>query len=359
MDRRRFLQFGGAATLGAVLVGTRTSSAAAKTSGSLKSQFDLAAKEYKVPVALLLAMGYVNTTWEMPPPSASPYRNGDIHGRGAYGIMQLLQNPSRDTLARAASLTGLSEEKLKSSRAANVRRGAAVLSDIVGKSKPKDLNGWQYAVADYGDTDLYTIEVYQTLKAGASATISTGEHLVLAPQDVEVPQIFIAQGKADSRSAVWRPAYWNGAKRCVNSYNYCQASRGAAQINFIVVHTAQGSYSGTLGWFQDPRAKVSVHYVVGKRGEVAQCLHNADIAYHAGNWWYNKHSIGIELEGYASQRKTDREYRASAKLAAYLVRRFDIPSDGQHIIPHRRIVATRCPGKFEFDRYLRLIRRFR
>ena len=45
---------------------------------------------------------------------------GDIHGRGAYGIMQLVQNPWEDTLGRSASLTGLSEAKLKTERAANV-----------------------------------------------------------------------------------------------------------------------------------------------------------------------------------------------------------------------------------------------
>jgi hypothetical protein len=35
----------------------------------------------------------------MPPPSASAYRKGDPKGRGDYGIMQLTQNPSRNTLA--------------------------------------------------------------------------------------------------------------------------------------------------------------------------------------------------------------------------------------------------------------------
>src|SRR3712207_1596670 len=61
--------------------------------------------------------------------------------------MQLLHNPSRDTLGRAASLTGLSEEELKSDRAANVRCGAAVLTDIQGANRPAELNGWQEAVA--------------------------------------------------------------------------------------------------------------------------------------------------------------------------------------------------------------------
>jgi hypothetical protein len=65
---------------------------------------------------LLLAMGYYNTLWEMPPPSASAYRQGDPEGRGDYGIMQLTQNPSRNTLGKAAKLTGFSEAQLKNDR---------------------------------------------------------------------------------------------------------------------------------------------------------------------------------------------------------------------------------------------------
>ena len=44
---------------------------------SLAGEFDQASREYGVPRDLLLAMGYVNTRWEMPPPSASDYESGD------------------------------------------------------------------------------------------------------------------------------------------------------------------------------------------------------------------------------------------------------------------------------------------
>ena len=97
-----------------------------------------------------MAMGYVNTLWEMPPPDACDYVPGDIHGRGAYGIMQLVQNPWEDTLGRSASLTGFSEAKLKTDRAANVLGGAAVLAGIVGNDRNSDLNVWYEAVAEYG-----------------------------------------------------------------------------------------------------------------------------------------------------------------------------------------------------------------
>jgi hypothetical protein len=73
--------------------------------GSLDAEFEAAAKKYEVPKELLLAMGYVNTRWEMPAPEVSDYEEaepgeGAPEARGSYGIMQLVQNPSEDTLAR-------------------------------------------------------------------------------------------------------------------------------------------------------------------------------------------------------------------------------------------------------------------
>jgi hypothetical protein len=356
MKRSDFLRLGGAGLAGAVLLGTAGATGSrvlAHPGPSLEAEFRFAAAKYKVPKELLMAMGYVNTLWEMPPQEASDYVPGDLHGRGTYGIMQLVQTPWEDTLGRAAALTGLSRERLKTERAANVWGGAAVLADIVGKDKPSELDGWYEAVVEYGGGDLYAQEVFETLKSGASATISTGERLTLAPQDVEVPQLYTAQrGGADYRRAVWRPAHRG---------NYTQRNRGAAEIDYIVIHIAQGSYSGTISWFNNPRANVSAHYVVGRTGRVAQCVHNEDVAWHAGNWRYNKKSIGIEHAGYAGHRWTGRMYHSSARLSAYLSRRFNIPLN-RHIMGHRAVpgVATRCPGPF-FDRgrYLRLVRRYK
>ena len=352
MNRRGFLRFGGAGLASAVLLGTAGSRVLARTGPSLKAEFKAAATEYSVPQELLLAMGYVNTLWEMPPPDASDYVEGDPEGRGAYGIMQLVRNPVQDTLGRAASLTGLSVEELKTSRAANVRGGAAVLADIQGVNRPADLDGWREAAAAYGDTDLYAVEVYETLKTGASATISTGERLQLSPQAVEIPLIDIAGARADYRHATWHKA---------NDGNLTDSHRGAKDIDIIVVHVAQGSYAGTIKWFERARSNVSAHYVVSRGGKVAQCVRDEDIAWHAGNWPYNKRSIGIEHEGYASEPKTARQYRSSARLAAYLSRRLGIPVDRHHIIGHRDVpgVNTACPGRFDFARYLRLIKTYR
>ncbi len=64
------------------------------------------------------------------------FDSADMHGRGAYGLMQLEQNPSKNTLGRAASLTGLSEKEIKTGRSANVEGRATVLSDLAGPDGP-------------------------------------------------------------------------------------------------------------------------------------------------------------------------------------------------------------------------------
>jgi hypothetical protein len=81
MDRRDFLRLGGAGLAGAglagaALLGTAGGRVLARTASSLEAQFETAARKYRVPVELLLAMGYYNTLWEMPPPSASVYLKG-------------------------------------------------------------------------------------------------------------------------------------------------------------------------------------------------------------------------------------------------------------------------------------------
>jgi hypothetical protein len=98
MHRRNFLRLSGTRLAGAVLLGSASARVLAQTRTSLKSEFQSTAAKYEVPKELLMPMGCVNTRWEMPPPEASDYVPGDIHGRGAYGIMQLVQNPWEDTL---------------------------------------------------------------------------------------------------------------------------------------------------------------------------------------------------------------------------------------------------------------------
>jgi hypothetical protein len=198
IDRRVFLKLSGAGLLGVALfcsVGAGTVLARNKPwpGSSLVAEFREAAEEYGVPMELLMAMGYANTRWEMPPPETNEYERGDLRGWGSYGIMALVQNPFSDTLGEASRLTGIPEEELKTDRAANIRGGAALLASSVGSEKPSRLAdffgalagrgrapGKDYqAVAGVGSGELYAEQVFGVLQTGASKTISSGEMVSL------------------------------------------------------------------------------------------------------------------------------------------------------------------------------------
>ena len=197
MDRSHFLKLSGAGIAGAVLF-AMTGAAdvfAQSVPVDLAGEFAEAAEKYAVPVEVLLAMGYVNTRWEMPPPQASPYEEGELEGRGTYGIMALVRNPAADTLGEAARLTGIPETELKTDRRSNILGGAALLARSQGE-KPLRLNEWfgavdgeggngktYEAVAGVGGGGLYADQVVRTLRSGAQARISTGETVVLPPQN--------------------------------------------------------------------------------------------------------------------------------------------------------------------------------
>jgi hypothetical protein len=195
MSRGDFLRLTGAGLAGAILFsGAGAGKAIAQRSSSLMEEFRAAAEEYNVPVELLLAMGWVNTRWEMPPPQTSAYRRGDIHGTGIYGIMALTQNPSSNTLGEASRLTGIPEETLKNDRAANIRGGAALLAEARALKRTPERTpqaralsavegGPAYdAVAGVGGGEIYQEQVAQALSSGVTATTLAGEKITLPSQ---------------------------------------------------------------------------------------------------------------------------------------------------------------------------------
>lgn len=136
IERREFLKLSAAGFAGAAVIGGGLAGAgralAQSGGGPLRREFEAAAAEYGVPADVLIAMGYVNTRWEMPEPAVNAYEPGEAEAKGTYGIMSLVQNPTTDTLGDAAALTGIPESRLKTDRAANIRGGAALLAEAAG-----------------------------------------------------------------------------------------------------------------------------------------------------------------------------------------------------------------------------------
>jgi N-acetyl-anhydromuramyl-L-alanine amidase AmpD len=349
--------------------------AATSVESGLSALFRDASAEFGVPQPLLEAIGWTATHWKMRPgvPSID----------GGYGLMHVVDAGREGPLARAARLTGLSEESIRRDARSNVRAAAALLREAADRyftqnpaKSPVRLEDWWQVVmryAGYEDpaaADAFATSVYASARRGARLVLEDGTLHVLAPQMVEVEgeKLF---GRMQSALT---PDYALAEARPAASTNYT-AGRGAP-ISRIVIHTAQGPYTSVYNWFANPAAKASAHYVVGSRGDVAQMVGDEDTAWHAGNWSYNQSSIGIEHEGYVDDASwlTDELYTASANLSKWLCDTHGIPKDRGHVIGHNEVPnpsGTGFGGKgghtdpcmtvdgsvchWDWDRYLALV----
>jgi N-acetyl-anhydromuramyl-L-alanine amidase AmpD len=123
-----------------------------------------------------------------------------------------------------------------------------------------------------------------------------------------------------------------------HSPNKTDSNRTAKTITGIVIHDTEGRFIGSIRTLQNPRTDGSAHFVVSRQGQIVQLVPVTDVAWHSGNGYWNLHSIGIEHEGWAGRRAyTEAEYRASAKLVAYLAHRWGVPLDRKHIIGHAEV----------------------
>ncbi|MCF3961577.1 N-acetylmuramoyl-L-alanine amidase [Streptomyces fuscigenes] len=131
-------------------------------------------------------------------------------------------------------------------------------------------------------------------------------------------------------------------------------------VEMVVIHVTQADYATTVRLFEDPRHEAASHYVVRQNGQVTQMIRELDVAFHAGNRWYNNHSVGIEHEGFVTRPQdfTDAMYAQSARLTADVCHRYRIPVDRRHIIGHVEVPGTdhTDPGRYwDWPRYMKLV----
>lgn len=163
------------------------------------------------------------------------------------------------------------------------------------------------------------------------------------------------EGEVDQAGAHWVAASRGNLRYADRPADY--------RIDRIIVHVTEGSYATAIRIFKDPLHAAAAHYVVRARdGEITQMARELDVAFHAGNRGFNERSIGIEHEGYVDRPSsfTDVMYRSSARLAADICARYEIPVDRKHILGHNEVPgATHTdPGRhWDWDRYMELVRR--
>ncbi|MDI5968981.1 N-acetylmuramoyl-L-alanine amidase [Streptomyces sp. SL13] len=335
-------------------------------------RFARAAREFQVPVPVLMAVAYAESRWDG--------HAGQLSADGGYGLMDLTRvtpamlaagtpggaggrsaaGPALHTLDAAAGLTGIAPALLRSRDLDNLRGGAALLAAAERRltgGTPADPAAWYGAVARYSRSAdpavarRFADEVYGVLASGARRTTPAGR-LVLAarpglrPDRRTVPS---ARGAGDGDGPQC-PA----AVRCsvlpAASATYQRADRplDGLRIRYIVIHDTEGGYASSLRSFRDPSGDAAAQYVMrASDGAVTQMVPDQDIAFHAGNYWFNLHSVGIEHEGFAASGATwytEAQYRATADLVRYLSARYGVPLDREHVIGHDNVPGVTSSG---------------
>ncbi|MGW2613712.1 N-acetylmuramoyl-L-alanine amidase [Streptomyces sp. NPDC001500] len=362
----------------------------------LKRAFAAAAAEYHVPQSVLLGVSYLQSRWDAhagAPSVTGGY--GPMHltdartalaaaaqrGRDARDLRGDSVRPARrparvpdvrlpsnarlparlKTLPRAARLTGLSPAALRTDPAANVAGGAALLAAAqrsLGEPLSADPADWYGAVARFTGADdtataaAYADDVYAVLRSGEKRTTDAGQTVALAAQPGLVPRTAplhraglrtLSAAGAECPATVsceWIPAPHE--RFGDDDYgNHDVADRPASpSIRYIVVHDTEGGWEGVLSTVQDP-TYVSWNYSLRSTdGHIAQHVKAKDVAWHAGNWYVNSKSVGLEHEGFLARPDawfTESMYRASARLVTYLAAEYGVPLDRQHILGHDNV----------------------
>ncbi|SCE86914.1 N-acetylmuramoyl-L-alanine amidase [Micromonospora mirobrigensis] len=404
--RRRLLLAAAAATASVLVAGGPTTAAprtdAAADPGDRQQQYAAAAAEYGVPETVLLGVSYLESRWDThagrpstsggygpmhltdadqvaaTPSSAHVDADEDPRGDDSRPLTldpavaaapsgDLLPRASLQTVDAAAALTGLPVEALRTDAGANIRGGAAVLA-----SYQKELGGpvgaggdpaaWYAAVARYSGADTedaaaaFADEVYDQIGLGATRTTDDGQRVDLTaaavtPDESGLHRLGLRRAERPDGlecpvrlACEWIPAPYEKYGPNPGDYgNHDLGNRPAQQkIEYIVIHDTEGYFGPSVKLVQD-KTYLGWHYTLRSvDGYVAQHIKARDVGWHAGNWYVNAKSIGIEHEGFAGHGTwyTEAMYRASAKLVRHLALRFRIPLDRQHILGHDNVPGT-------------------
>jgi hypothetical protein len=308
------------------------------SSTEVNDGLDAAAAATGVPREVIAA-----TAWSL---SRFSQRDGAVNELNGVGVMDLRDDGTYPSIAEAASLSGLDRDEIVADLGANLLAGAEVLAaraefEALRTGEPVDtLEEWYPVVAAFSGAEDplvamgFADQVFDVLARGLVYTTDSGEVVEIDGQ----PQLWRQNDvRGSSRANKWVPA---------SSSNYTDDNRSS--VSKVVIHTTQGSYSGTVSWFQNSSASASAHYVVrSSDGEITQMVQEEDIAWHAGHWDTNKASVGIEHEGYVEDPGrwyTDAMYRASAELTRDICDRYGIPKDRAHVIGHNEVPGCSSPG---------------
>jgi N-acetyl-anhydromuramyl-L-alanine amidase AmpD len=292
-----------------------------------------------------------------------PTRDSHAHQPPAFGVMGLRDGNGgfADVLAQAAQASGMDPRRIIHSAEANILATAALLSHWISERGGKagriedlapelkrlsaiDLSK-RSAISAFA-AEAYVFDVLLAADRGAD------DHGISLPEtavewervfdvdalkrqrapfvrlDLDGDRVQVASGIFDPTSSTlkgaggekstdYAPALW-----VASPYNSARSAAASA----VTIHTMQGSYAGSISWFQNNPYSVSAHYMVrSSDGQVTQMVRESRAAHHVGS--HNGYTLGIEHEGYVSNASwyTTAMYTASAALTRHFCARYAIP----------------------------------
>ncbi|WP_283680325.1 N-acetylmuramoyl-L-alanine amidase [Lentilactobacillus sp. Marseille-Q4993] len=145
------------------------------------------------------------------------------------------------------------------------------------------------------------------------------------------------------------------------------SSRNGIKIDRIILHHNASTNKNVAmnTWVQGGPAGTSAHYEVTPT-EIIGCVGEQYAAWHAGGTGGsdvprisnpNQRSIGIEnlnSSGAPYWKVDPRTMRNCARLVADICKRYNIPLDRKHVLGHKEVTATACPGGLNVDEVVRL-----
>ena len=277
-----------------------------------------------------------------PDPDNSPDAPDPAIDQRSWGLMYLTDVQ----VARAAALTGLTPDAIRGELGANVDAAAALLADAGGAGGDDALRAATTTFLGVTDdaADLALHDLDDVIANGFDLTTEDGERVALVGADPQ-PEVDPSDAGelgtggqvAEARVA---PGHYPRVQ-WIRSPNF--GSRLGAHIHYVIIHDMEGTMPAAISIFKNPANQVSAHYLVRSRdGHIVKMVRETQDAWHAGHGWFNRHSIGIEHEGFAHRKRgggyyTDRLYQASAQLTCAIAHRYHIPVDRKHIFGHENV----------------------
>ena len=134
-----------------------------------------------------------------------------------------------------------------------------------------------------------------------------------------------------------------------NEFNFRNDLTKRDVTDMIVLHHTGGadidaSAEQIDGWHKNNGwSGIGYHFVIRKDGTIERGRPEWAVGAHA--YGENWHTIGIHLSGdFSEAEPTDAQIEYTAMLLANLCTDYGLPIDGDHIVGHRDLMSTDCPG---------------